>query len=80
LLAVIAENCGVPVNAIQPRDSLRSLGVDSLSSVELKSSVEDQFEVNIDNEQLSLESTVQDIIDFLSAQGRALVKGKSFPR
>lgn len=80
LLAVIADNCGVPVNAIQPRDSLRSLGVDSLSSVELKSSVEDEFEVNIDNEQLSLESTVQDIIDFLSAQGRALVKGKSFPR
>ncbi|CAI6241465.1 unnamed protein product [Periconia digitata] len=74
LLAVIADSCGVPINAIRSKDALQSLGVDSLAFVELKSSVEDAFDVSIDSDQCSLESTVQDMIDLLSAQGRVLIK------
>lgn len=76
LLAVIADNCGVPINAIKPEDSLQKLGVDSLSSVELKSSLENEFDVDIENDQFCLESKIQDIVEFLHTQGRVMSSGK----
>ena len=77
LTAIIADNCGAPTNTIKLTQSLQSLGVDSLSSVELKASVEDEFQVEIESDQFSLESTVQDIVDFLGSKGLAIKNSKS---
>ena len=62
LLEIIAENCGAPVSSIKFDCTLQDLGVDSLSAIELKSEVEEAFKVGIGDDDLSLDSTVQEII------------------
>ena len=67
---IIADQLSVDENIIGPKTSLaKDLEADSLDFVELVMAVEDAFDVKIEEEDTEKISTVQDIIDFLKAQG-----------
>ncbi len=67
---IIADQLSVEESSIQPETSLaKDLEADSLDFVELIMALEDTFDVKIEEDDASNISTVQDIIDYLKAQG-----------
>ena len=64
-LKLLSDSSGAPIEAINGKATLQELGIDSLSAVELKSDLEDAFEIEIEDDRFTLESTVQEILDFL---------------
>jgi len=67
---IIADQLSVDESAIQPETSLvKDLEADSLDFVELVMALEDAFDVKIEEDDTAKIVTVQDIIDFLKAQG-----------
>lgn len=65
LLKLLSETSGAPVSSIREGATLTEIGIDSLSAVELKDDLEETFSVTIEDDQFTLDSTVQEIIDFL---------------
>ena len=67
---IIADQLSVEESSIQPETSLtKDLEADSLDFVELIMALEDTFDVKIEEDDASHISAVQDIIDYLKAQG-----------
>ena len=67
---IIADQLSVEESSIQPETSLtKDWEADSLDFVELIMALEDTFDVKIEEDDASNISTVQDIIDYLKAQG-----------
>ena len=67
---IIADQLSVDESIIQPGTSLvKDLEADSLDFVELVMALEDAFDVKIEEDDTEKIATVQDIIDFLKAQG-----------
>lgn len=67
---IIADQLSVDKSIIQPGTSLvKDLEADSLDFVELVMTLEDAFDVKIEEDDTEKIATVQDIIDFLKAQG-----------
>ncbi|HAP22061.1 acyl carrier protein [Frisingicoccus caecimuris] len=67
---IIADQLSVEESSIQPETSLtKDLEADSLDFVELIMALEDTFDVKIEEDDASNISTVQDIMDYLKAQG-----------
>ena len=65
---VISEKLKVAVEDVVPEASLvDDLGADSLDLVELIMSMEDQFDVDIDDDQAEKLRTVKDVIEFLES-------------
>ena len=64
VLQMIFEICGAPVNTISD-ETFQDLGADSLSMIELKSSIEQEFSVTIKDDDLSLQSTVRETLEYL---------------
>lgn len=66
----IADTLAVDADIIKPETSLKKdLEADSLDFVELVMSLEDEFDVKIGEDDTAKIQTVQDIIDYLKAQG-----------
>ncbi|KAF7898017.1 uncharacterized protein EAF01_008983 [Botrytis porri] len=65
---MISEICGAPIDEIRDSAALQDLGVDSLSAVELKSELEGAFSREIDDNDLSLESTVKEVLKCLGIE------------
>ena len=66
----IADTLSVDADIIKPETSLKEdLEADSLDFVELVMSLEDEFDVKIGEDDTAKIQTVQDIIDYLKAQG-----------
>ncbi|GME26007.1 BcPKS16, polyketide synthase [Neofusicoccum parvum] len=65
VLQILADGCGAQIAAIRDQESLRDLGFDSLSAVELKSELEDAFSIEVDDQEVHLDSTVGEILKFL---------------
>ncbi|MDY4833636.1 MAG: acyl carrier protein [Frisingicoccus sp.] len=66
----IANTLAVDADIIKPETSLKEdLEADSLDFVELVMSLEDEFDVKIGEDDTAKIQTVQDIIDYLKAQG-----------
>ena len=66
----IANTLAVDADIIKPETSLKEdLKADSLDFVELVMSLEDEFDVKIGEDDTAKIQTVQDIIDYLKAQG-----------
>lgn len=65
VFALISETSGAPVHSISDKQTLQDLGIDSLSAVELKDDLENKFDVVIEDDRFTLESTVQEILAFL---------------
>lgn len=65
VLQLVSESSGAPVDSMHDEASLQDLGVDSLSAVELKGEFEDAFSMEIDDDALTLASTLKEVMEFL---------------
>ena len=68
-LKLLSDTSGAPVDSIEGKATLSELGIDSLSAVELKGDIETAFEIEIEHDRFTLDSTVKDILDFLGVRG-----------
>lgn len=67
---IIVEELGVDASEVTAEASFKDdLGADSLDLVELVMGLEDAFDASIPTEDLEKLSTVQDVMDYLKAQG-----------
>ena len=67
---IIVDELGVDAGEVKPEASFKDdLGADSLDLVELVMGLEDAFDASIPTEDLEKLSTVQDVMDYLKAQG-----------
>ncbi|RPJ18048.1 MAG: acyl carrier protein [Desulfobacteraceae bacterium] len=65
---LIAEKLGVDISEVVPEASfVNDLGADSLDLVELIMTMEEEFEIEISDEQAEKLVTVKDAIDFINA-------------
>ena len=64
-LKLLSETSGAPIASIEGKATLAELGIDSLSAVELKGDLEDAFDIEIEDDRFTLDSTVKEILDFL---------------
>ena len=73
LLDILTSQLKIREDAVTPASSLtRDLGADSLDLLQLLMALEEKFEITIPDEALAGFETVQDVMDFLSAQNIAL--------
>lgn len=68
-LNLLSETSGAPIAAIIGTATLQELGIDSLSAVELKGDLEDAFEIEIEDDRFTLDSSVKEVLDFLGVGG-----------
>ena len=67
---IVADQLGKPEAEIKLESSfVNDLGADSLDTVELVMALEDEFEIEIPDEQAEKITTVQQAVDFAKAQG-----------
>ena len=64
---ILAENRGIDVGEITPETTLEALGLDSLDTVELVMSFEDEFGVSIEMQEGI--KTVEDVVKILEKAG-----------
>lgn len=76
-LKLLSETSGAPIASIDSKATLGELGIDSLSAVELKGDLEDAFEIEIEDDRFTLDSTVKEILDFLGVTGSASQEASS---
>ncbi|MFJ4440665.1 acyl carrier protein [Pseudomonas sp. NPDC089422] len=66
---IVAEQLGVKEEEITAKSSFtEDLGADSLDTVELVMALEEEFEMEIPDEDAETLSSVQDAIDYINAQ------------
>jgi acyl carrier protein len=69
---IVAEQLGVEPEAVKPEASFANdLGADSLDTVELVMALEEQFKVEIPDEDAEGIATVQDAVDYIDKQQAA---------
>jgi acyl carrier protein len=68
---IIAEQLGVPESDVKPEASfVNDLGADSLDTVELVMALEEEFGVEIPDEDAEKIATVQNAIDYIKAKAK----------
>ncbi|WP_100065229.1 acyl carrier protein [Miniphocaeibacter massiliensis] len=65
---IIIENLGVDGDAVKPEAKLiEDLEADSLDAVELSMALEDEFDLQISDDEFANLSTVQDIVNYIDS-------------
>jgi acyl carrier protein len=68
---IISEQLGVPEGDVKPEASfVNDLGADSLDTVELVMALEEEFSVEIPDEDAEKIATVQNAIDYIKAKAK----------
>jgi acyl carrier protein len=68
---IISEQLGVPEADVKPESSfVNDLGADSLDTVELVMALEEEFGVEIPDEDAEKIATVQNAIDYITAKAK----------
>lgn len=68
---IISEQLGVPETDVKPESSfVNDLGADSLDTVELVMALEEEFGVEIPDEDAEKIATVQNAIDYIKAKAK----------
>jgi acyl carrier protein len=68
---IISEQLGVPESDVKPEASfVNDLGADSLDTVELVMALEEEFGVEIPDEDAEKIATVQNAIDYIKAKSK----------
>ena len=66
---IIAEQLGIDVSEVTDEKSLTDdLGADSLDMVDLVMAFEDEFNIKVEDEDLSKIKTVKDVLDLISVR------------
>jgi acyl carrier protein len=66
VVETIADVCSVDVTSVSPESRLDSdLGIDEMAVIELNIALEDEFNIKIQEHDMSLFETVGDIIDYI---------------
>ncbi|QTA38103.1 acyl carrier protein [Thermosipho ferrireducens] len=66
---IIAEQLGIDVSEVTDEKSLTDdLGADSLDMVDLVMAFEDEFNIKVEDEDLSKIKTVKDVLELISAR------------
>ena len=66
VVAIVSEQMGVPKEQVKPETSfVNDLGADSLDTVELVMEFEDEFDINIPDEDAEKIQTVGQAIDYI---------------
>jgi acyl carrier protein len=69
LQIIVGKQLGIdPVKVKPEADFGRELGADSLDVVELVMSIEDEFEMDIEDKSASQIATVQDVLDYIEGR------------
>lgn len=66
LVEVLSQYLGCPMSAITDDARLEEMGIDSLATIELKADIEASFQVNLNDHDFVLSSTIEEILRFLS--------------
>lgn len=65
LRGIIADQLGIDEATVTEDTTLEDLGADSLALVELVMSVEEEFEIEIQDEDMEKFKTVGDVLDYI---------------
>ncbi|HIW48818.1 MAG TPA: acyl carrier protein [Firmicutes bacterium] len=65
VIAVIAEQLGIPENDITEDTVFADLGADSLDLFQIISSLEEEFDIEFDNDEVEKIKTVGDAIEYV---------------
>lgn len=65
IIAIIAQKLNIEPSAIQPTATLQDLGADSLDMVEIIMKIEEEFGVEINDENAENLHNVQDVINYV---------------
>ena len=68
LTTIIADQLGIDENIVSEDTTLEDLGADSLALVELVMSVEEEFDIQIEDEQMENFKTVGDVLDYIESK------------
>jgi acyl carrier protein len=69
LQKIVSEQLGIEVNKIKPESDFgKELGADSLDVVELVMTIEDEFEIEIEDQAVSRITTVQDALNYIEGR------------
>jgi acyl carrier protein len=72
VMKIIEEQLGVDPDRVKPESSfIDDLGADSLDIVELVMAMEEEFEIEIPDEDAEKLRTVQDVMKYLKTKGKA---------
>ncbi len=67
VLRVIATTRRVPLDTIRPDSTFEELGIDSLDRINILFELEGEFDIEIDDEQAKQVTTLQQMIDGITA-------------
>ena len=68
LSTIMADQLGIEDSVISEDTTLEDLGADSLALVELVMSVEEEFDIQIDDEDMEKFKTVGDVLDYIESK------------
>lgn len=68
LATIIADQLNVEESTISEDTTLEDLGADSLALVELVMSVEEEFEIQIEDEDMEKFKSVGDVLDYIESK------------
>ena len=69
---IVVEQLGVDADRVKPEASfIDDLGADSLDIVELVMAMEEEFDLEIPDEEAEKLRTVQDVLNYLGTKGKA---------
>lgn len=72
VMKIIEEQLGVDPDRVKPESSfIDDLGADSLDIVELVMAMEEEFEIEIPDDDAEKLRTVQDVMKYLQSKGKA---------
>ena len=67
IISIIAEKLHIDVDAINPQSTLQDLGADSLDMVDIIMKIEEEFGIEINDEDAEGLHNVQDVINYVHA-------------
>ena len=65
IVSIIAEKLHIDVNAVNPQSTLQDLGADSLDMVDIVMKVEEEFGIEINDEDAEKLQTVGDVVKYI---------------
>ena len=69
LQSLVSQQLGIPPSKIKAdADFAKELGADSLDVVELVMSIEDEFDIEIEDQSASQITTIQDALDYIEGK------------